>query len=69
VFLDLQRGQHFGHVDLLGIRRITDSLTSSLRKKIYCRRFTILAVKSVELLTLSVAELEKMRLEFPEEYK
>jgi CRP-like cAMP-binding protein len=70
VFLEIEKGDHFGHIDLLGVRNLTDSLMCALRKKkIYSRRFTILAIKTVELLTLPVAELEKMRLEFPDEYK
>jgi CRP-like cAMP-binding protein len=65
----IEKGSHFGHIDLFGTRKITDSLLMKKKKKIYARRFTLQALSNIEILTLSVTELEKMRLEFPHIYK
>lgn len=55
---------------MFGTRKISDSLLHAFRKKkIYSRRFTMIAIGSIELLSLAVSDLDKMRLEFPDEYK
>jgi CRP-like cAMP-binding protein len=69
-FFDINQGDHFGHVDLFGMKTASDSLvTVSTKKKIdYSRKFTIMALASVELLSLAVPDLDKIRCEFPDVY-
>ena len=73
-FMELKTGEHFGHVDLA---EDTDFIsTSSIEYKVnafnryhHVRRFTVQAFGSLELLTLSINEVIKMKFEFPKMFE
>jgi hypothetical protein len=75
ILIDFNKGEHFGHIDLFGIREFEEPLLlqntshKPKRKRELIRKFTVLAKGDSELLTLSVPDLDKMRLEFPEYYQ
>lgn len=72
-YLWYEKGSHFGHTDLFGVRKgqIHESLLAQFtrkKKRLYKRRFTMQSMDNCELLTLSVADLDKMRIEFFDVY-
>ena len=70
VYITIEKGKHFGHIDLFGERPINEPLiqTKSRSKYTLLRQFTVQALKNCDLLTLSVNDLDKMRIEFPDIY-
>lgn len=76
---DIEKGSSFGHADLFGRRQLNESLLPTKKnKKDLVRSFTCIAVcnktkfiqtTSCELLTISIADLERMRLEFVDIYE
>lgn len=71
VYINIPKGEIFGHTDLLGIRKPGDIIDVSQQKATgpIFRKFTVMATINCELLTLAVSDLDKMKLEFPEVYK
>lgn len=75
VFTAFKKGEHFGHIDLFGIRNFDEPLLlqnsshKPKKKRELIRKFTVQAKGDSELLTLSVPDLDKMRIEFPEIYQ
>ena len=64
-------GEHFGHVDFAISEEMVKfdlSKTKRLRRKNMVRRFTLQALENCEMLILTIDEMEKMRLEFPDMY-
>lgn len=71
IYEEIQVGNHFGHFDIFAFRTITEKLVynnPSKKKPVLLRKFTNMAVKNCELLTLGIKELDKMRVEFPDVY-
>ena len=71
IYEKIQVGNHFGHFDIFAFRTITEKLVynnPSKKKPVLLRKFTNMAVKNCELLTLGIKELDKMRVEFPDVY-
>lgn len=69
-FLEIKKGEHFGHVDLGGEREFIEPFKhlrrlTMINKDQMIRRFTVLAFENIELLSLSLKDLLKMKLEFP----
>jgi hypothetical protein len=72
--MKFEKGSHFGHTDLFGVRKgqIHEGLLTAYtrkKKRLFKRRFTVQALENCELLFLSVADLDKMRIEFFDIYK
>ena len=67
----IERGNVFGHIEF-AIKEDMVSFELSKAKRLkrnnIVRRFTVLGMENSELLILTMDELEKMRLEFPEQY-
>jgi len=71
VYIKIEKGEKFGHVDLMGVRKAHEGLEVLNTKKDNnksLRKFTVQATLNCDLLTLGVSDLDKMRLEFPEVY-
>ena len=70
-YITYQQGDHFGHVDLFGVRELGDSLSAPAKQKgqELLRKFTIMAITTCDILSLSVSDLEKMHFEFPDIYE
>lgn len=67
----VESGEHFGHIDFSisdEMAKFDLSKTKRLRRKNMVRRFTVQALDNCEMLILTIDELEKMRLEFPDIY-
>jgi hypothetical protein len=67
----LEKGDCFGHIDFAIQEEMIDfdlSKTKRLKRKNIVRRFTTLGMENCELLILNMDELEKMRLEFPDQF-
>lgn len=67
----IKKGKHFGHLDLLGVRTRAEHLAiqmTSKRRHEFSRKFTVLAKERCELLTISVSDLDKLHIEFPDIY-
>jgi hypothetical protein len=67
----IERGDVFGHIDFAIKEDMVSfelSKAKRLKRKNIVRRFTVLGMENSELLILTMDELEKMRLEFPEHY-
>lgn len=67
----IEAGEHFGHVDFA----VTDdmlnhdlAMVKRFRRKHMVRRFTVRALQNLEMFILTIEELEKMKMEFPELY-
>jgi len=79
VYQEIEKGSSFGHADLFGRRKLNESLLPTKKnKKDMVRSFSCIAVcyktkliqtTSCELLTISIADLERMRLEFVDIYE
>lgn len=67
IFKKIGHGENFGHTDLSQDRLFVESVTTDKPpdKDLLIRRFTLLAIENCDLLTLSVKDLHKMKLEFP----
>jgi hypothetical protein len=70
-YIKIEAGEHFGHVDFA----ITDdmlnhdlTMVKRFRRKHMVRRFTVRALQNCEMFILTIEELEKMKMEFPEFY-
>jgi hypothetical protein len=70
-YVMIEAGAHFGHVDFA----ITDdmlnhdlAMVKRFRRKHMVRRFTVRALANCEMFILTIDELEKMKMEFPELY-
>lgn len=71
VYKVIASGEHFGHIDFAVEEDMTNiefTLSMKIKKKNMTRRFTAQAIDNLEMLILTIDELEKMRLEFPEQY-
>lgn len=57
-------------MDLLGVKKPHESLEqqNQAKKLMHYRKFTTWALSNCDLLTLSVSDLDKMRIEFPDVY-
>lgn len=66
----IEVGQHFGHIDFSKVEDMVSMELGSkrLKRQNISRRFTIQAIEACQMYTLSIDELEKMRLEFPDHY-
>ena len=68
-YLDIVPGQTFGHTDLGFDRMFTEKEKLETRVTLFdreqCRLFTVQAFGNCDLLTLSMRDLLKMKLEFP----
>jgi Ion channel len=69
-YQNIKTGEHFGHTDLGQDRNFimqskNDKRVASFDKDQLIRRFTVLANVNCDLLTLSIRDLLKMKLEFP----
>jgi CRP-like cAMP-binding protein len=72
IYSEIEQGEHFGHLDIFGVRSMNDKLAannSNKKKATLLRKFTTLARINCELLTLGVSELDKMRVEFPDVFE
>lgn len=70
VYVMLESGEHFGHVDL-AIEKDMYNLeirleSRQLKRKNMVRRFTVQAIENCEMQVLRIDDLEKMKIEFPE---
>lgn len=70
-YVMIESGEHFGHVDFA----VTDdmlnhdlAMVKRFRRKHMVRRFTVRALQNCEMFILTIEELEKMKMEFPELY-
>lgn len=69
-YFTIQEGEHFGHTDLSQDANFVDVTKSdkeilNLEKDRHIRRFTTLAMVNCDLLSISLRDLLKMKLEFP----
>eukprot|EP00347_Sterkiella_histriomuscorum_P023005 403336321 len=72
IYIQIERGNHFGVIDLVYDEDLVDYKISLRRKsqkpvEIY-RIFTVLALVDCELLILTIQDLNKMKTEFPEQF-
>ncbi|CDW71411.1 UNKNOWN [Stylonychia lemnae] len=70
VYIQIDKGDHFGELDLVYDPKIL-SLTINIKKKAQknkdiFRRFSVQAIINCELLILTLDDIDKMKLEFPE---
>ena len=71
VYLQIQEGKHFGHVELAADKRLLEedvALAIVRRSQIsndYIRRFTVQAFYLTDILALSISDVFNMKLEFP----
>ena len=71
-YVNINKGKHFGIMDIIGSIVTNNELDFSnwfQRKELIHRQFTILAVKDIECLTLSIQDLNRMKQEFFETYE
>ena len=72
-YFEINKGEHFGHVDLGEetdfLSEVTTGKLNTLSKDMLVRRFTVLANGDCELLTLSLKDLLKMKIEFPSAFQ
>ena len=70
-YIEINSGNHFGVMDIIG-SVVTNSEVEFenwfIHKDIIHRQFTIMAKKQIEVLTLSIGDLNRMKLEFFETY-
>jgi hypothetical protein len=67
MYVIIESGEHFGHVDFaLEPDMFNFQIVDGKKKKSVRRLFTIQAVENCEMFTLKIEDLEKMRIEFPE---
>lgn len=68
-FHEIKQGQCFGHVDLGDEAEVLQMDVSArylaLNKDHYIRRFTAMTFSNCELLAFSIADVLKMKVEFP----
>ena len=68
-YISVNESDYFGHLDIAMFENIIDvDLIALKRSKKLMRRFTVRALVNCEMFTLTIEELEKMKLEFPEMY-
>jgi hypothetical protein len=70
VYHQIKQGEHFGHTDLGQDAMFMESVKNNRRVVIFdkdqlIRRFTTQAKGNCDLLTMSIRDLLKMKLEFP----
>lgn len=70
IYLQFELGDNFGETDLGQDKQFTEQLKNDKKitffdKDQLVRRFTTLAIGNCDLLTLSIRDLLKMKLEFP----
>jgi CRP-like cAMP-binding protein len=69
VYIKIEAGDHFGHVDLVLDQEILAMTSINLRQrsqKHLTRKFTVQALLDCELLMLLIEDIEKMKIEFPD---
>ncbi|CDW86372.1 cation channel family protein [Stylonychia lemnae] len=70
VYIQIEKGDHFGHIDLVYDQDILNQQTNIKKKaqknKDLVRRFTIQAIINCELQILSLENIDKMKVEFSE---
>ncbi|TNV86814.1 hypothetical protein FGO68_gene1058 [Halteria grandinella] len=70
VFIKIEEGDHFGHTDIVYDQSFIEYQMSTkkrvLRNRDIIRSFTVLSIIQCELLILTIDDLEKMKVEFPD---
>lgn len=71
VYIQILQGDHFGHVDLGSdkdyFKAMKKNQKSKKRKRVpLIRKFTVQAQENCDLLTLTLEDLDKMNIEFPD---
>jgi CRP-like cAMP-binding protein len=76
VYIKIECGDHFGHVDLVYYQEILQTQISQhhtrrfhRKKKTLIRKFTVQALIDCELLILLMEDLDKMKIEFPDVFE
>ncbi len=68
-YISVNVSDYFGHLDIaIHENMLNVDLIAMKRAKKIMRRFTVRALVNCEMFTLTIKELEKMKLEFPEMY-
>jgi hypothetical protein len=70
VYQEIEEGELFGHIDLANTKIFMKSVKKKVNKKKlqFTSFFQVKALDNCDLMTLSIKELEKMKLEFPDVY-
>lgn len=71
-YVAIMEGEYFGHVDIATTDKMMDydlAWQKRNRRKFMVRKFTVRAHDNCEMLILTIEELEKMKMEFPEYYE
>lgn len=72
VYLEINQGDHFGHVDLgfdpdyFKTSKKNGKIKKKAKKGPAIRKFTVQAQENCDLLTLTLEDLDKMNVEFPD---
>lgn len=67
VYIKIEKGDHFGHVDLVLDQEIMAAqLNVKRRERNLTRKFTVQALIDCELLMLLIEDIDKMKIEFPD---
>ena len=71
VYIRIEEGDHFGHVDLVLDQHILmEQFNIKMKQeKNLTRRFTVQALINCELLLLMIEDIDKMKIEFPEKFE
>ena len=68
----IESGEHFGHVDLAieeNMFHLEMRLEGrELKRRNMVRRFTVQAIENCEMQVLRIDDLEKMKMEFPDQF-
>ena len=70
-FKVINKGDSFGHIDFAIQEDMINfdlSKNKRIKRKNIIRRFTVMGMENCELLIISMDDLEKMRLEFPDTF-
>ena len=68
IYILIEKGDHFGIIDLVPVREIKGKLVVSSEKKLK-RSFTVQALEKTELLALRIEDLNKIQVEFADVFQ
>jgi hypothetical protein len=73
VYIKIEDGDHFGHSDISLSSKYFYSnrflQKKSIKRKPHIHHFTVLALIDCDMLILSIDDLDKMKLEFPQVFR
>ena len=70
IYKEVKPGEHFGHSELVSDQDFIDANKIKKLNQLHSmlRRFTVQAIENCELLAISIMDLLKMKLEFPQAF-